>query len=226
MYQSMHIQSPRGCRAGLLLFVTMAIAGTGFPAVAQSTFEDVTKPSGLAGRDMAAWGDFDNDGFADVMIGPALFHNQTGRRFTPIEHGPRAAGYCFAGQGTLYRNRQDGTFKQAAIPANSHSRSRAAAWGDANGDGRLDLVVTNYEDWEKNRSYPDLYYQAHSDGTFAVPRRLPADSCWRGRGVNWADFDNDGDLDFYVSNYRLMPNQLWVNDGQGRFKDTTTASST
>ncbi|MHC4175861.1 MAG: CRTAC1 family protein [Planctomycetota bacterium] len=238
MCQSLHVQPPRRGRAGLFLLVITATAGTSSNAAAQLAFEDVTETSGLSGRDMAAWGDFNNDGFADVMIGQALFRNKGDGTFSRVEHGPPASGpgvwgdadndgwldfYCFAGQGALYHNQQDGTFKQAAIPANPHSRSRAAAWGDANCDGRLDLLVTNYEDWEKGRSYPDLYYQANSDGTFGAPRGLPAGGCWRGRGVNWADFDDDGDLDFYVSNYRLMPNQLWVNDGKGRFEDQAEA---
>jgi hypothetical protein len=42
---------------------------------------------------------------------------------------------------------------------------------------------------------------------------------FRTRGVTAGDFDEDGDLDVYTSNYRLQPNQLWLNDGKGRFKD-------
>jgi enediyne biosynthesis protein E4 len=37
--------------------------------------------------------------------------------------------------------------------------------------------------------------------------------------VTACDFDQDGDLDVYVSNYRLQPNVLWLNDGTGKFKD-------
>jgi hypothetical protein len=38
-----------------------------------------------------------------------------------------------------------------------------------------------------------------------------------GRGVNWGDYDNDGDLDIFVSNYRLQENFLWRNEGDGTF---------
>ena len=37
------------------------------------------------------------------------------------------------------------------------------------------------------------------------------------RGITTADYDEDGDLDIYVSNYRLVPNTLWNNDGKGKF---------
>ena len=42
---------------------------------------------------------------------------------------------------------------------------------------------------------------------------------YRTRGVTACDFNQDGALDVYVSNYRLQPNQLWLNDGKGHFKD-------
>ena len=201
-------------------------------AVAQTTFEDVTAQSGLSGRGMAAWGDYDNDGFPDVMIGGKLFRNRRDGTFEPVTPSTATTGgsgvwgdydndgrldfYSASDGGRLLRN-TGGDFQKAAIAPNPHRKSRAAAWADANGDGRLDLLVTNYE--KGNRAFPDLYYQGRGDGTFAAPRRMPAKACWKGRGANWADFDNDGDLDFYVSNYRLMPNQLWINDGRGRFVD-------
>ena len=44
----------------------------------------------------------------------------------------------------------------------------------------------------------------------------------QGHGVTAADFDEDGDLDIYVSNYRLEPNILWLNDGSGNFTNVTS----
>ena len=46
---------------------------------------------------------------------------------------------------------------------------------------------------------------------------------YRARGVSACDFDQDGDLDVYVSNYRLQPNILWQNDGKGKLTDITGA---
>ena len=46
---------------------------------------------------------------------------------------------------------------------------------------------------------------------------------YRARGVSACDFDQDGDLDVYVSNYRLQPNILWQNDGKGNLTDITGA---
>ncbi|MBX3120546.1 MAG: CRTAC1 family protein [Fimbriimonadaceae bacterium] len=42
---------------------------------------------------------------------------------------------------------------------------------------------------------------------------------YRSRGVTACDFDRDGDLDVYASNYRLQPNNLWLNNGKGELQD-------
>ena len=46
------------------------------------------------------------------------------------------------------------------------------------------------------------------------------------RGITAADFDEDGDLDIYVSNYRLQPNLLWQNDGKGGLANVATPFGT
>ncbi|UCF68902.1 MAG: CRTAC1 family protein [Acidobacteriota bacterium] len=54
----------------------------------------------------------------------------------------------------------------------------------------------------------------------------PADSCKAGtcaRGSNWVDYDNDGDIDIFVSNYRLDQNLLWENNGDGSFTNVGEA---
>lgn len=194
-------------------------------------FEDVTAEAGISGGSMVAWADCDGDGRVDLATGGKLFRNLGGGRFEALDGFAAGEGvfgdfdndgrldfYCVAGKGQLLRNLGEGRFQQAPIPPNEHQHSRAAAWGDADSDGHLDLYVTNYEIWPA-RAFPDLLYISRGDGAFSDPQRYPAEGSWRARGVNWSDFDNDGDQDFYVSNYRLMPNQLWVNDGRGRFSE-------
>ena len=51
---------------------------------------------------------------------------------------------------------------------------------------------------------------------------IPEDEINRaGRGVNFGDYDNDGDMDIFVSNYRLTKNYLWQNDGLGKFTEVS-----
>ncbi len=212
-----------------LPFATGLLVGT---LVAQeTTFENVTEAVGLGGGDFVAWADYDRDGDVDLVTGGSLFQNNGSGKFERVEgfsasHGAwadydndgRLDYYSAGGTGQLLRNLGNDQFEKAPFPDNPHQMSRAAAWGDANNDGRVDLMVTNYEVWP-TRAFPDLLFMNQSDGTFAPPIQYPPGQQWRTRGVNWWDFDNDGDQDFYVSNYRLMPNQLWVNDGQGNFSE-------
>ena len=201
--------------------------------MAQETiFENVTKPAGVGGGSFVAWADYDGDGHSDLVTGGKLYHNDGQGKFTPVQtfaagsHGVwgdfdndgKLDFYALGGPGKLLRNLGGDKFEPVTIPANVHKMSRAAAWGDANNDGAIDLFVTNYEVWP-TRAFPDLLYMNDGQGKFGQPAAYPPQAQWRGRGVNWSDFDNDGDQDFYISNYRLMPNQLWVNDGKGHFTE-------
>ena len=213
--------------------IIISLSSSTLPMMAEEPiFENVTAASGLGGGSFVAWADYDNDGDTDVVTGGKLYQNNGKGQFTQVEtfngggHGVwgdfdndgKLDFYGLGGEGNLQRNLGDNKFEGVEIMPNVHHMSNAAAWGDANNDGFIDLFVTNYEVWP-TRAFPDLMYINNGNGTFAEPVNYPLEDQWRGRGVNWSDFDNDGDQDFYVSNYRLMPNQLWINDGQGNFTD-------
>ena len=170
--------------------------------------------------------DFDADGFSDV--------------------------YCSSFDKNLfYRNNGDGTFtecaEQAGIGCDKFSSS--CSWADIDNDGDLDLFVVNYlsivssEDPICSRELADgpfyfgchprfvpasydVVYQNNGNGTFtdvseiAGLRSAPAR---QGLGIVAADWDEDGDIDFYVAN-DSVPNQLWVNDGSGKFVEDAVLS--
>ena len=215
-----------------LMIVTLMLASGRLTVADEPIFENVTQAAGVGGGGFVAWADYDNDGHPDVVTGGRLSRNNGDGTFTHVESFSGGSDgvwgdydndgqldfYGVGGAGQLVRNLGGDQFEEVPIPANVNQMCRAAAWGDADNDGSIDLFVTNYEVWP-DRAFPDLLYMNQGDGTFGEPVNFPLQEEWRGRGVDWSDFDNDGDQDLYVSNYRLMPNQLWVNDGQGNFSD-------
>ena len=91
--------------------------------------------------------------------------------------------------------------------------TRGLAWGDYDGDGFIDLVVTAVGDPNTNV----FLYHNERDGTFSRVKNSPVTSPlgdWR--GASWGDFDNDGGLDLAIVN-RSGTNLLFRNNGQGGF---------
>jgi hypothetical protein len=167
----------------------------------------------------AAAGDYDNDGHVDLFV----------------------AG---VNRNVLYRNRGDGTFEDVTERAGIKSAvwSVAAGWFDYDGDGRLDLFVVNYVQWSpafdrfcgdpvrQLRVYchpryfeglPNTLYRNRGDGTFedVSERSGIAKHVGKGMSVAFADYDEDGRVDAYVTNDG-MPNFLFRNRGDGTFEET------
>lgn len=111
-------------------------------------------------------------------------------------------------------------------PSESYEIPRAigsgCGWIDANGDGRLDVLIVDggREVDPQNRGRLAALYLQSDDGRFQdFSAEAGFTGTGYGMGVAIGDIDNDGDDDVYLTKYG--PDQLFLNDGTGRFKDVT-----
>ena len=138
----------------------------------------------------------------------------------------------------LFLNNGDGTFSErgaAAGLAHVH-RGMAAAVGDIDADGRLDLFVSSLgSGFLAQRGAHRLYRNEgnDADGTplFTEIARAAgvnetSPRAADGMGANFGDYDLDGDLDLFVTGYHIgtQGNVLFANDGRGRFDNVTRAA--
>jgi hypothetical protein len=150
----------------------------------------------VSGGQPNCWGDYDSDGDLDLFVG---FKADLPNR--------------------LYRN-DNGRFVDVAAEAGvaDLTDTRAAAWGDFDGDGDLDLYVG----FTKRSNTPNRLYRNDGARFTDVGHEAGVDiSGVETRQVSWVDEDNDGDLDLFVA-LRDGPNRLFRNDG-GRFTDVAKA---
>jgi hypothetical protein len=96
------------------------------------------------------------------------------------------------------------------------------AWGDYDGDGRYDLYIVNFPDPTGQSSVREGSGRLfHNDGdhfTDVTERAGVANAGGFGMGATWVDYDNDGHLDLFVTNYG-GPNRLYHNRGDGTFEE-------
>jgi hypothetical protein len=181
------------------------------------TFSDVSESSGIgapAGNGLGlAIADFDDDGKLDIFVANdktpnLLWHNLGGMKFEEVG---LAWGVALNESGLL-------------------RAGMGVAAGDHDGDGRVDLLVTNYYE-EGSTLYrnaaPGRFEVATARAGLLVPSRSKL-----GFGTGFVDADSDGRLDLFVANghvndvrplgipYAMEPQFFW-NVGQGRFREVS-----
>ena len=199
------------------------------------TFKDVTAKAGASDPRWstgAAFLDYDNDGHLDLFVTnyvgfdvnrlPA-FGEGPGCQFkgVPVQCGPR--GLPGAGD-SLFRNNGNGTFtdvsKKAGVDDAIGYYGLDVVASDVDGDGWVDLFVAN-------DSTPNYLYRNNGDGTFreigfesgtAVNANGREQGCM---GVTIGDYDHDGLLDLFATNFDDEYNVLYRNMGKGTFADVS-----
>ena len=171
-----------------------------------------------------AGGDYDNDGDVDLYLN---------------NFGPNV----------LYRNNSDGTFTDVTRDAGVDNGVQVGAgtcFLDMDGDGDLDLYVSNYLDFSYDKHVltatkgfpvyanprfyqplPDTVYRNNGDGTFtdvSDASGVGAHAGW-GMGIVCADYDNDRDTDVFIGN-DVGENFLFANDGAGKFEEVGLITGT
>ena len=145
----------------------------------------------------SAWGDYDGDGDGD------LFYTNWGTAVTTST------------QDALYRSDGDGAFVNVAgdVGVDDNGNGSAAAWGDYDSDGDLDLFVARTFDGQNllHRNDGGVFTEvgASSGLTGVVPKG------WA-MAAAWADFDNDGYPDITVGRF-YQANEVHHNNGNGTF---------
>ncbi len=137
-----------------------------------------------------AWGDVDRDGFVDLIVTNSAVNKRN----------------------DYFRNNGDGTFQRITNSPiyQAFTTSRGVNWVDVDNDGDQDVYITN-----ENNEFNELYI---NDTSSFVKNTTASIAQFSGTSMSscWGDYDNDGDLDVFISNFN-QDNRLYRNDGNLQF---------
>ncbi|MDP3683748.1 MAG: VCBS repeat-containing protein, partial [Ignavibacteria bacterium] len=147
----------------------------------------------------AAWGDYDNDGYLDVLL----------------------TGYTISGPvSQIYKNNGDGTFAlltSVSLPGVGNS---SVAWGDYDNDGKLDILLTG----NSFGARISKIYKNNGNGIFTEQTSVLLTGVYNS-SVAWGDYDNDGYLDILLTGLNDVSGQvsiIYKNNGDGTFTEQTS----
>ncbi len=225
--------------ASLPLSVEAAAWGREQSGYAGPVFEDVTGmlgPDSLVGGSRVSWCDYDLDGWPDLLLGRDLYRNRSGQGFTNVSGSVFADSN--RGNGGVWGDLDGDGVPDLVTSGNpvqvfllregmlvdvtdslgiSATGARVEGVGllDWDADGWLDVYLASYEGGGLGEGTADAFYLGGPDGfreasdSLGMTPFLGEPRC--GRGVSPCDWDRDGDMDIFVSNYRLQENFLWEN---------------
>ena len=196
------------------------------------TFTDVTAKARVDGTDFgtmfhtgATFFDYDKDGRLDLYAGGYVTFNSNSRRYCTLGTGDSSCPpSVYPGSAdVLYHNNGDGTFTNVTKAAKIYQpagKNLSVAAVDYDNGGWPHLFVAN----DGIEAY--LYHNNHN-GTF-TESALESGMALTGDGLKMAamclsfgDYDNDGNLDLYISDFQNMPDHVWHNDGKGFFDEVS-----
>jgi hypothetical protein len=213
------------------LFVTQFGANVLYHNNGDGTFTDVTAKAGVAGLESgqfhsgAVFFDYDRDGKLDLYVG------------SYVDLGPKAQRYCDIGgvksscapavyhgsPNALYHNNGDGTFTNVTAAAKilqPDGKNLSVGAYDWDNDGWPDLFVAN--DGQPAYLYENLHNGKFRETAeiagmaYNLHGQMMASMC-----ISLGDFDNDGWLDLYISDFQKNSDHVWRNSGKGYFDEVS-----
>ncbi|MEN8171949.1 MAG: CRTAC1 family protein [Chloroflexota bacterium] len=193
------------------LYVTNRGPNILFRNLGGTHFEDLSDFAGVADSldgKTSSWGDYDQDGYLDLYVANWSCYPDCGRpTYGDADH--------------LYRNLGNGTFEDvsALLGAQTVGAGFVASFTDFDNDGDLDIYLVNDQFinplgnilWRNDGPGCDGWCFTEISEQAGVDRRV------MGMGLSTADYDNDGDMDWYFSN--AGPMTLYQNQGDGSFEN-------
>jgi hypothetical protein len=196
------------------------------------TFTDVTDKAGVAGMEFGApfhsgatFFDYDRDGRLDLYVGSYVALGPDSPRYCNVS-GAHTSCPPSAYKGTpdiLYHNNGDGTFTNVTKAAKIYQpqgKNLAVGAADYDNDGWPDLFVAN----DGLNAY--LYHNEHNNtfdeiGIISGMGLTSRGNAMAAMCISLGDYDNDGWLDLFITDFQKNSDHLWHNDGKGSFDEVS-----